>query len=124
MIRNLFTKSFLRGVRSEALRKRVWYRVLDRVERGIFNLTCGIVDRVQSGVLGSVLVEIIDRLRKAAKGDFVKFVESVGCERAVRFSGLARGWGYGSVRGWLKDLRFARYLALVEFNAPLGWGIQ
>ena len=123
MINNLYTKSFLKGVRLEALRKRVWYRALDRVERSIFNLTCSIIDRVKSAVLGSVLVGIIDRLREAMKGGFVKVVESVGCERAVRFAGLARGWGYGDVRGWLKDLRFARYLALLVYNAPSGWGV-
>lgn len=119
----MFTKDFLRGVRLEALRKRVWYRVLDRVERGIFNLTCSVVDRVKSAVLGSVLVGIIVRLREAMKGGFVRVWESVGCERAVRFAGLARGWGYGDVRGWLEGLGFARYLALLVYNAPSGWGV-
>ena len=102
VIFNLYTKSFLKGVRLEALRKRVWYRALDRVERGIINLTCSIIDRVESAVLGSVLVRIIDRLREAMKGDFVKVVESVGCERARRLALLARGWCYWDVRGWLK----------------------
>ncbi len=119
----MFTKNFLRGVRFEALRKRVWYRALDRVERGIFNLTCSIVDRVESAVLGSVLVRIIYRLREAMKGGFVRVVESVGCERAVRYAGLARGWGYGDVRGWLRGLGFARYLALLVYYAPSGWGV-
>ena len=110
VVHNMFTKSFLRGVRCEALRKRVWYRVLDGVERGIFNLTIGIVDSVESAVLGSVLVGFIVRLREAMKGGFVKVVESVGCERAVRFAGLARGWGYGDVPGIKQPSKFVQIL--------------
>jgi hypothetical protein len=30
----MFTKVFLAGVRREALRKRVWYKALDSLERG------------------------------------------------------------------------------------------
>ena len=38
----------LRGLRLRAVRRGVWYRVLDRVERGIISLTVDIVDRVKS----------------------------------------------------------------------------
>ena len=38
----------LRKLRSRAKRRGVWYRVLDRVERGIISLTVDIVDRVKS----------------------------------------------------------------------------
>jgi hypothetical protein len=38
----------LREVRALALRKRVWYRVLDGLERGILNLTIGYVECVKS----------------------------------------------------------------------------
>ena len=37
----------LRELRLRAVRRGVWYRVLDRVERGIISLTVDIVDRVK-----------------------------------------------------------------------------
>ena len=37
----------LRGLRLRAVRRGVWYMVLDRVERGIISLTIDTVDRVK-----------------------------------------------------------------------------
>ena len=58
-----------------ALRKCGWFRVLDRVERGIFNLTIRFVDGVRSSVLAGQLVRILVKLQEAAKNVFVKYVE-------------------------------------------------
>ena len=43
---SILSQNYLKEVRYAALRKRVWYRVFDRVERGIVNLTIGVVERV------------------------------------------------------------------------------
>lgn len=118
----MYTKFFLREVRRRALRKRVWFSALDRLERGIFNLSCSIVDRVKSSFLGSVLLKIIICLRDAMKGDFVKMLESVGLRRAHELAGYASSWGYGNTYHWLSSLDFARYLTVLEFHAPQGWG--
>ena len=59
----MVSRDYLKEVRYAALRKRVWYRVLDRVERGIFNLTISVVERVQSEVLATEIVKILAKLR-------------------------------------------------------------
>jgi hypothetical protein len=116
----MHTKSFLRRVRREALKKRVWFRVLDRVECGIFNLVVSVLERVESTVLGSVLVRIIAKIRDAMKGDFVKMFEKVGIKRAYEFAGYASMWGYGKTYNWLDNHDFARYLTVQEFYTPTG----
>jgi len=49
----MFTAEFLSDMRKRALRKGVWYRTLDRVERGIVSLIVRIVDRVERKLLGA-----------------------------------------------------------------------
>ena len=119
----MFTRDFLEGVRRKALRRKVWYSALDRVERGILSLTSQVVDRVESRVLGVMLVKIIAKLKEALKSPFVKHVESYGLAKAQGLVEQALGFGCEAARGWLQDKGFARYLAFIDFNKPSGWGV-
>ena len=118
----MFTRDFLTGVRRKALRRKVWYSALDRVERGILSLASQIVDRVESKVLGVMLVKIMAKLRDAMKSEFVRLVEGYGVEAAKKLSVQASEWGNIFAYAWSYDLGFARYLALLNFNRPSGWG--
>ena len=53
------------SIRAKALRQRVWYKTLDSLERGIVNLTIGIVERVKSLSLTKVLEAIHEKLEDA-----------------------------------------------------------
>ena len=64
---DMFTGQYLTSVKRKALRKGVWYSTLDRVERGIISLTARLIDRVESEMLGVVLVKILVKLVKALK---------------------------------------------------------
>ena len=119
----MFTRGFLEGLRSRALRRRLWFKVLDGLERSIVNLVCRVVDRVRSPVLGRVLLGIVVKFRDAMKGEFVRLVESFGVRRAFELALVAVGWGYAGAREWSREAGFARFLAVVEFNAPSGWGV-
>jgi len=107
----MFTRGFLAGVRRKALRRKVWYSALDRVERGILSLTSRIVDRVES------------RVKEALKSPFVKRMETYGVDMAGKMAGQAVEWGYGDACGWVMDMGFSRYLTLLDFNKPSGWGV-
>ena len=85
----VFTSSFLVGLRHRALRKRIWFRVLDRAERGILMLASRVVDRVRSSLLGRVLVGIIAKLNRGLKGEFRCLLESFGCSRVRVLVGQA-----------------------------------
>ncbi len=119
----MYTKSFLLALRRKALRKRLWYRSLDNLERGIYNLTCAVVDRVKSPVLLRKILSIVMTLRDALKGEFTRLVESIGVERAWKASETASDWGNVDAWKWRRDQGFARFHAVIEFNAPSGWGV-
>ncbi|MHA1409197.1 MAG: hypothetical protein ACTSQY_02550 [Candidatus Odinarchaeia archaeon] len=95
---------------------------MDRVERGILSLTSRIVDRVESRVLGVMLVKIIAKLQEALKSPFVKRMETYGVDRAGKIAEQAVEWGYWEARGWVMDMGFSGYLTILDFNKPSGWG--
>ena len=78
----MYSKEFLVGLRRRALRRGLWYRALDSFDRGFYNLTCVVVDRVESEKLSRVILGIVLKLRDALKGEFVRLVESLGVARA------------------------------------------
>ena len=104
-------RGFLVALRTRALRRRVWFRVLDRVERGLVDLTIRWVDRVKSGRLAQVLVRILEKLVQAMEGGMVRVLER-GRALALRASGLAVLWGDGVAFGWRFDAGFQRALGL------------
>ena len=102
-------REFLVALRTRALRRRLWFRVLDRVERGLVDLTIRWVDRVKSGRLAQVLVRILEKLVRAMEGGMVRVLER-GRVLALRASGLAVLWGDGVAFGWRFDAGFQRAL--------------
>ena len=118
----MFTRSFLVGIRRRALRRGVWFKALDHVERGILTLASHLVDRVESAVLGVVLVKILSKLRDGLKSEYVRRMEEFGLIRARELSVQAVKWGYEAAKGWASDLRFVGYVTLLDLNRPSGWG--
>ena len=110
-------------MRRKALRRGVWYRALDRVERGILSLAARVVDRVESAVLGVVLVRIMSKLREALKGGFVRRMEEYGLRRARELAAQAVEWGHRAAKSWASNLGFAMYLTLIDVNKPTGYGV-
>ena len=119
----MFTASFLNKVRQEALRKRVWYRVLNPVERGIINLTGRLIDTVQSESLGTVLVNILAKLKKSFKSSFVRHIESYGLRKALEVALQAYKFGYEKALTWAKDQNFIKFLTSQDYYKPIGWGL-
>jgi hypothetical protein len=99
------------GLKTRALRKRVWFRVLDRVERGLLDLTIRWVDDVRSGRLTETLLRILVKLARAMEQGMAQ-VLVVGRELALRASVLAVGWGNVDAYSWRFDESFWRGLAL------------
>jgi hypothetical protein len=119
----MFTSSFLTEVRRKALRRRVWYGALDRVERGILSLAAQVVDRVESVVLGVELVKIIGKLNDAMRSRFTRCRDEFGFRRARIVAGQALSFGYEMAAGWAFDLDFIRYVTFIRVNTVLGWEV-
>jgi hypothetical protein len=119
----MFTKGFLIEVRRNALRKRVWFRALDSVERGILSISAEIIDEVKSEVLNTQLVKIIAKLRDVLKSGFVRHLERYGMERMRVIQSQAYSFGYCGVKELSRDINFVRYLVFLDYNQPVGWKI-
>src|SRR2546427_12370297 len=89
----------LAGLKTRALRKRVWYKVLDRIERGLLDLTIRWVDNVRSGRLTETLLPILMKLAQAMEQGVAQ-VLVVGRELALRASVFAVRWGHMEAFPW------------------------
>ncbi len=105
------TRDVIVGLKTRALRRRVWFRALDRIERGLVDLTIRWVDTVRSGRLARVLVRILEKLVLALESRMVSAAVR-GRVLAEGLSDLAVNWGYVAAYGWRFDPSFQRSLGL------------
>jgi len=118
----MFTSTFLTSFKRRALRKGVWFRALDGLERGILSLAACVVDRVESAVLGVELTKILGKLRDAMSSGFARRMRETGFARARKIAFQAVSWGFDAAREWADDRGFVRYVTLIDYNAPSGFG--
>jgi hypothetical protein len=104
-----------------AIRKLVWYRALDPLERGILTLASRIIDEVRDSALGVELLKIIAKLKDATDSEFARHVYAFGVLQAKMISGYARDFGNQAAASWALDTGFARYLGFLDFNQVTGW---
>jgi hypothetical protein len=97
-----------------ALRRGVWFKTLNRVERGIIDLTVQCVDSIKSVKLAKLLTAIIDKLQSAMESMVDRLVRTIGVPLAEKISCLAVGWGNVSAKSWASDLSFAAFLAAMH----------
>ncbi len=115
----------LAGLKTRAIRKRVWFSVLDRVERGLLDLTMRWVDKVRSGRMTETVLRILLKLVRAMERGIGR-VLVVGRELALRASVLAVGWGNSEAYAWRLDKTFWRAIVLGRSNTrdPVGFRKQ
>src|SRR2546427_6974938 len=107
------TREVLIGIKTRGVRRRVWYGALDRMERGLVDLTIRWVDKVRSGRMTETLVRILAKLAQALETGMGKVIGK-GRILAMKASELAVGWGNSSAYSW----RF-----VTAFADALGHGI-
>src|SRR5664279_2938726 len=93
-----------------ALRHRVWFRLLNRVERGIIDLTVRYVDSIKSVMLAKVVTAIMDKLQCALESVVDRLVRTVGLPLARKISDIAVSLGNRLASMWADDFAFARFL--------------
>jgi len=118
----LMSREWLTLIRKKALRRRVWFTVLSRLERCVVDLTIRCVDRVRSERLALVIGRIMCKVLKAFRSGFMEKVEIVGYDLAERISRIVVNWGYTEALSWKRDLTFVRCLGVNAVNNSSGWG--
>jgi len=104
------------SIRRKALRRKVWFKGLDREERMIVSLTIRCVKQVRSILLVKIMTSIMNKLVNAMKTEIVKFVESAGSSLAGKMADIAVSWGNSQAKEWASDMKFAGYLAIMKLN--------
>jgi len=118
----VYTRDFLLKVKWKALRRGVWFKALDVLDRSFINLTCTLLEKVDSSIMVREIMDIMLKLRDAAKGEFHRLVESIGVQRAWKAAENALIWGNKKASRWKYDTGFHMFHAMIEFNSPTGWG--
>lgn len=99
-------------------RRGSWYS-LNRVERGILDLTIRYVDEIKSETLTLAVSRIICKILKMLKSPFLRKAENYGLELADKISKIAVSWGNTCASEWTCDRSFIRYLGVQAINN--GW---
>ena len=112
-----FDRVFLLRMRREALRKGVWFKVLDCAERAILNLTPRCMEKPKSSKLIDMLAKIIVKIENALESPVDILVGQVGRPLARRLSHIEQKWGHKNAGEWATDDGFCRYLTIVNMNS-------
>jgi len=116
-----FTSEFLLKIRHKALRFKVWFKVLNDLERGILTLAPKCVDKVRSEHLALSIARIIVKIKMALVSPLQIFRSKIARPLALRISLIAQKWGLKEAASWVEDSRFITYLAVVKFNDNPGY---
>jgi len=111
-----YTRFELVEIRRRAMRKRVWFKVLSRAERGLVNLTIRCVDRIHSPKLAGIASAIVCKLKEATESVVLRLMREVGRPLAERLSKIAQSWGNGDAWAWVEDEAFIRYLTVMRIH--------
>ncbi|MEM2727707.1 MAG: hypothetical protein QXF59_01370 [Candidatus Bathyarchaeia archaeon] len=106
------------------MRKRVWFRALSRLERGLVDLVIKIVDRPRSSRLIETLAKIIVKVRRAMLSPVRRLMEEVGRLLARKISIIALRWGYKGAAEWAEDEGFIKYLTITDMNNIPGFRLS
>ncbi len=110
-------KPHLRLLKLKAIRQRVWYRALSRVDRALVEATLQISDHIRSSTLANALLTVVRKLESASENLISWTAQTLGFSRAREIAFLAMKWGNRSANDWQHDVKFARFLALMHINS-------
>ena len=111
-------KQKLRKLKLQAVRRGVWFRGLSRVDRALVNLTIKVVDGVRSFTLAKALLSVIKKLEDAFESRVLRILKEVGFPLARKLSLFAQKWGNNLAQDWMRDVSFAKFLAIMHINNP------
>ena len=103
-------------VKRKAMRRRVWFKSLNRIERSILNLIVECVDKIRSATLAKIVTDILMKLNLIMESRVKRMARTVGRSIAQKVSRIAQKWGNKSAITWSKDKGFIQYLTIMDLN--------
>jgi hypothetical protein len=105
-------------IKTRAIRRGVWFRMLTRAERACVDLAIKVVERVRSRLLQKVLSSILKKLEEAMESQVQRLMREIGDALAKKLSQIAQKWGNKPAAGWTEDSGFVQYLTITYMNMP------
>jgi hypothetical protein len=111
-------KTQLVKLKLKAMRAGVWFRALPRIDRVLVDLTIKVASNVRSVALAKCILSIMRKLEGLLESKFVRAIREIGFSIACKLSLFAQKWGNIVAKSWVSDVRFARFLAVMNLNEP------
>lgn len=106
----------LLGLRAKAVRRRVWFKVLSRLERGLVDLSLRVTEQIRSRMLATAVSSVVKKLVTALESKVRRQMRLIGVPLAKKISQIARKWGNQAAREWQDNPGFIQYLAVMSMN--------
>jgi hypothetical protein len=106
-------------IKSRALRARVWFRALSKVERAIVDLTIKCVENVRSRVLEGTISAIISKILQSLEDVFLVRAERIGRGIAETLCAMGERWGNTACSAWKCDKCFTKFLGVNALNTRI-----
>jgi hypothetical protein len=104
------------NVKTKAMRSGAWFKVLQRIDRVLFDLTIRVVGYIRSAKLAKSILALTRKLEDAIKSSFSSRLREIGLPLAQKISLMAQKLGNISASGWVFDSSFAVFLAVMHIN--------
>jgi len=100
-----------------AVRRGLWFKVLNALERAVVDLTIKVVERVRSSTLKDVLRSIASKVVEALRArSFKERAMTIGRVLVERIARIAERFGNKRAREWARDPGFVMYLGVSWLN--------
>ena len=107
----------LMNLKTKAMRSGAWFKVLQRIDRVLFDLTIRVVvDNIRSTQLAKSMLVLARKLENAIKGRFSIRLSEIGLPLAQKIGSIAQKLGNISAINWALDSSFAVFLAVMDVN--------
>ena len=109
-------KKLLVNLKTKAMRSGAWFKVLQRIDRVLFDLTIRVVGNIRSAKLAKSILALARKLEDAIKSSFSSRLREIGSPLAQKISLMAQKLGNISAIDWAFDSSFAVFLAVMHIN--------
>jgi predicted AAA+ superfamily ATPase len=107
----------LAKLKTLAVRRGLWFKILNALERAVVDLTIKVVERVRSSTLRSVLKSIASKVMEVLKArSFKERAVAIGRVLLERLVRIAEKLGCKGAGEWAKDPGFVMYLGVSWLN--------
>ncbi|UCE16006.1 MAG: hypothetical protein JSV12_09200 [Candidatus Bathyarchaeota archaeon] len=117
------TRNELTKMRSKAIRRGIWFKVLSGAERAYMGLAIRVVERVRSLLLAKVLTSILKKLLSAMESRVARIMREIGHSLAQKLSRIAQKWGNKPAIQWTDNHGFIQYLTVNHINTPAAFKV-